>query len=75
MSDILEGKHAPWANTQPVLAILEKEQESIKMLIRLKESNYLTINELESKVLMPLLLIYQAIQTLFKDSNVVDVDF
>ena len=75
MSDILEGKHAPWANTQPVLAILEKEQESIKMLIRLKESNYLTIKELESKVLMPLLLIYQAIQTLFKDSNVLDVDF
>jgi hypothetical protein len=75
MSDILEGKHAPWANTQPVLAILEKEQESIKMLIRLKESNYLTIKELENKVLMPLLLIYQAIQTLFKDSNVLDVDF
>ncbi len=75
MSDILEGKHAPWANTQPVLAILEKEQESIKMLICLKESNYLTIKELESKVLMPLLLIYQALQTLFKDSNVLDVDF
>ena len=55
--------------------MVEEQHESIKMFIRLKDQNHLTIKDLESKSLRPLLLIYQAIQALFKDSNVLDVDF
>jgi len=55
--------------------VVEEQHESIKMFIRLKDQNHLTIKDLESRALRPLLLIYQAIQALFKDSNVLDVDF
>ena len=61
MSDNIRDQSLPWVKLQIIISVLEQQFDNIKMFTKLKEQNMLTLNEIERKMVAPLMIIFEAL--------------
>ena len=74
MSDKIEAKPVPLQKIHVCLSVLERQQKCVKMFKKLYKEKHLTQEDIESKILRPLILISDAIKNMFMESNSLEED-
>jgi hypothetical protein len=65
MSDNIRDQTLPWVKLQIMISVLEQQHNNIKMFVNLKEQNMLTLNDIEKRMVGPLMIIFDAIKKAF----------
>ena len=65
MSDNIRDQTLPWVKLQIIISVLEQQHNNIKMFVNLKEQNMLTLNDIEKRMVGPLMIIFDAIKKAF----------
>ena len=72
MSDNIREQTLPWAKLQIIISVIEQQYDNIKMFIKLKEQNMLSLSDIEKRMVTPLMLIFDAIMKAFKEEHILE---
>jgi hypothetical protein len=69
MSDNIREQTLPWAKLQIIISVIEQQYDNLKMFIKLKEQNMLTLSDIEKRMVAPLMLIFDSIMKAFNEEH------